>query len=318
MSSTPQQQPFKAVRFTKEVNQPEISEEVLSTRDQYVFYIGPRDMSLRDYYPFIKLPQLDSGVINQIKNEKYRDRRQSGGDDAPPDRGEPVRPTVASEKTADEVRRSHNAGHIAGFLAGTFGNRQIDAAGNIAGYGRGVAWIRQFSGVDESIIQDISSALITGVPRTEDGIVKGDEYLKTFRANRDAATKKFSSDKKIFDIFKPVAKLIELAIQDALRYGQAHLAGLQAEMKQRGLPGGYGRGSLWQKDLEWITFIGKSQSDYESDAHAVQNQTLEMVAEVLKQTQPSGGSAFDQKQFAIDFAVALKQAGLIVSQDSKK
>lgn len=298
------------------VMEEEITKEYQQSKTHYAFWYGTKPLPIQQVR--CKKSKLRPGVIEQIDNFQYPDRRQAGGENADYNEGKPVASAMVlnahgimvQSDRKEEVWRTNRAGVICDDLELLFGNTR----GDDETVGTGLVILRNLVDVPGKIIAAIAATLVPE-PMEEDPTDPRKQRVKSAEAFRSmilAGRENYApavNTPEYRAVQRDTADLLLKAIDEGDAYMMGHLDQIKAEMENRRLPDGRGRGKFSRNEKEYMRLVGKSESDYLNDTRSAQNQLASQVVEIL-QAQPAA-QGMSAETLATAFTMALKHVGLV-------
>jgi hypothetical protein len=288
-----------------------ITQEYLQSRVHYVFYYGSKNLPINQIR--CKKPFLRPGVIEQINNFRYPDRRQVGGDNADYNEGESAADIFPGRKEPDLVWRTNRAGVICDDLKLLYGNTR----GDDEIVGMGLIVLDNLTGIEPNIVQHIARALLPEVTEQDPDhpdnpkrrrVKSAGDMLVMIRAGRDQFAAAIDTPEYRSKQRETADRLIQ-AIEEAREYMRGHLDGIKGESESRRLAGGVGRGKFYRNERSYMRLIGKPEGDYVSDISGQQDQFAEKVIKILQsqsqQPQPAQ-SGMTPEVFAAAMQMAMQ------------
>ncbi len=299
--------------------QEDITREYQESKTHYVFYYGLKPLPIHQIR--CKKSRLRPGVIEQINSFPYPDRRQAGGDNANYNEGKPVVASMVENahgmmvqtNRSEEVWRTARAGQICADLELLFGNTR----GDDELLGTGIVVLRNLIDVPGNIVACIATALVPEPlePDPDDPrktrVKSAEDMRAMILAGRSSYAPALNTH-ELKIIQRETADLLLKAIDEADSYMVGHLDQMKAEMENRRLPDGRGRGKYSKNEKQYMRLVGKQESDYLNDTRSAQNQLVQQVVAVLQAQPAQQGMSADTLATAL--ALAFKQAGIVPPQ----
>lgn len=292
-----------------------LNKEYIESKPHYVFWFGNEPLTIHQVR--CKKTRLRPGVIEQINNYKYPDRRQAGGDNADYNEGEPVpnamvvnaQGQMSLVDNKESVFRTARAGVICSDLELLFGNTR----GDDEKVGSGLVVLRCLVDVPGNVIADIGKTLVPTPlePDPDDPRKSRVKSAEDFRKMITSGREQYAAEVNTPEFKKAqrdTADLMLQAVDEGEVHITSHLDSVRSETEKRKLADGRGRPGFTKKEKAAMRLVGKRLSDYENDTRSAQNQLAEQVVSIL-QAQPAA-QGLSAETLANAFEIVFRRLGV--------